>query len=288
MSEAQVRVGRRCGEGEERAAGALPSGQVPGRRPLGRRVEAPPQQDGGQPLLLAQGGGEQVVELGQPQRPSTVGRVHASVFSRFSMPTTVNPYLGTSCKPSPVDLVRWSLLWRSTMHADDAAHRAGHTELPTAGTGTGSRNALPSDGQVGMFDSLQIAGRPRDAETEQVAESADVAAGGVDFVQDAVFPQGLGPQGRCRARGSYGRRAPAGARCVRLTSRCGLMQPGPATAGGGRARPPAGSERGAAKRNVSRSAIVSRPSTMSVQQDCSQLFAGSGRGRRTQRRRRVR
>ncbi len=59
---------------------------------------------------------------------------------------------------------------------------------------SGSGNLFALDGEVGVFDGVEVAGGAFDAEPEQVADSADVAAGGVNFVQDAVLAQRLGSQ----------------------------------------------------------------------------------------------
>jgi hypothetical protein len=45
-----------------------------------------------------------------------------------------------------------------------------------------------------MADGLRVAQRAFDAESEQVAGAADVAAGCVDLLKDAVFSQCLGPE----------------------------------------------------------------------------------------------
>lgn len=42
-----------------------------------------------------------------------------------------------------------------------------------------------------MLEGLEVAGGCFDAEAEEVVGAADVAAGGVGLVQDAVFSQGL-------------------------------------------------------------------------------------------------
>jgi hypothetical protein len=46
--------------------------------------------------------------------------------------------------------------------------------------------------QVGVVDGVRVAGAGLDAEAEQVGEAAGVAAGGVGFVEDAVFTDGAG------------------------------------------------------------------------------------------------
>ena len=62
--------------------------------------------------------------------------------------------------------------------------------------GSFSWDSWPFDGQFGVLDRAEVAGRSGDAESEEVAEASDVAAGGMDLVQDAVLAHGLGPQGR--------------------------------------------------------------------------------------------
>ncbi len=47
-----------------------------------------------------------------------------------------------------------------------------------------------------------VAHRGLDADAEEVADPADVSAGGVDLLEDAVFSQGLGPEARVRPRGT--------------------------------------------------------------------------------------
>ncbi len=48
------------------------------------------------------------------------------------------------------------------------------------------------DGEVGVLDGLQVTGGADDAEAEQIADAADVAAGGVDLAQDAVLASAWG------------------------------------------------------------------------------------------------
>ena len=71
---------------------------------------------------------------------------------------------------------------------------------------SGSGN-LVVPGEVGMLDRVEVAGRSGDGEAEQVADPADVAAGGVDLVQDPVFAQRLAGAGRCGSTGRWRRRA---------------------------------------------------------------------------------
>src|SRR5680860_1231700 len=48
--------------------------------------------------------------------------------------------------------------------------------------------------EVGVLDGRQVAGGAFDAESEEVAEAADVPARGPDLVEDAVLAQRLGPE----------------------------------------------------------------------------------------------
>ena len=61
--------------------------------------------------------------------------------------------------------------------------------------------------EVGMGEGDGVAHGGVDGDAEEVADPADVAAGGVDLLEDAVFSQGLGPeacsfQGNCLPTGS--------------------------------------------------------------------------------------
>ncbi len=49
-----------------------------------------------------------------------------------------------------------------------------------------------------MLDGLEVASGASDAEPEQVTDTADVATGGVDLVEDAVLARRLRPQGGVR------------------------------------------------------------------------------------------
>ena len=55
--------------------------------------------------------------------------------------------------------------------------------------------------QVGVLEHGRVAHGGVDAEPEQVADSADVASGGVDLVQDAVLAQRAGLQVPYRCQG---------------------------------------------------------------------------------------
>ena len=127
-------------------------------------------------------------------------------------------------------------------------------------SGPGDLSALGR--KVGVLDGLEVAGGALDAEAEEVADAAYVAAGGVDLVQDAVLAQRLGSD----AVSFQGKEWPAGdetgcgasvdeqVRVERWPARCGC---------GGRARRASRVRTGAAS-GMSRSSMWRRPSTMSV------------------------
>jgi hypothetical protein len=60
-----------------------------------------------------------------------------------------------------------------------------------AGAGSGLRGAVflagAAPGEVGVVDGLRVAGAGLDRASEQIDEAADVAVGGMSFVEDAVF-----------------------------------------------------------------------------------------------------
>ena len=100
--------------------------------------------------------------------------------------------------------------------------------------------------QVGVLDGVGVAVRAFDAESEEVADAAYVAAGGVDLLEDAVLAQGLGSEvgvlpGEGLADGtSRGARAPVDEQ-VRVDG----VRPGslPVVEPGGEAGPDRGGER---------------------------------------------
>src|SRR6266542_1968923 len=61
---------------------------------------------------------------------------------------------------------------------------------------SGSRNWSACGFQLGVVERDGVAHCPLDGESEEVADAADVAAAGVDLLQDAVFAQRLGSEVR--------------------------------------------------------------------------------------------
>ncbi len=90
---------------------------------------------------------------------------------------------------------------------------------------SGSANLSVGWGEVGVRDGVEVAGGGFDAEPEQVADEADVAAGGVDLVEYAVLAQGSGPQ-RDAGPGVLGPTGTSRGAVRLLMSRWGLALPG--------------------------------------------------------------
>lgn len=128
-------------------------------------------------------------------------------------------------------VVQSRMRWADTAHlnSDEASDKLRAAEAPvTVDTlalapnwgvhdacivGSGPWSSISGDRQVGVVDGRVVAAGGGDAEAEQVADAADVAAGGVDFVEDAVFTQCLWPN-RGAPTGSGVLPGAGGARCA--------------------------------------------------------------------------
>ena len=80
------------------------------------------------------------------------------------------------------------------MDVDRSARKMSVLGGPANGGASGSGNPFALDRELRVLDGPEVAGGSSDAETEEVAEAAYVAAGGVDLVEDAVLAHDLGAQ----------------------------------------------------------------------------------------------